>query len=348
VSKNDAMHYQASLYTHQGALPDGLPTLRTSERTTWRQCPQKWWWGYRMGLVPKGPVGFNFWFGIGIHEALADWYQLGFKRGPHPAKSWAKYADAEIPIIVRDYDATTDTTKYVEARDLGVAMMEHYVDTYGKDPHKKYVATEQTRKMVIYDHDGSPLAIYFYTMDGVYIDVEDYNRVKIDEHKTASMIKFGHLALDDQAGSYLTFESLNRLAAGQSPIEEITYNFMRKEVYKVDSRPVNEDGKRLNKDGSVSKQQGVQAPVLARYEVARSAEARRQQHDRIVLEVKEMNRMKANPELVYKNPQQGPFGCESCPFKTMCELHEEGGDWQDLRDWTFKTQDPYGPYRKAA
>jgi hypothetical protein len=51
---------------------------------------------------------------------------------------------------------------------------------------------------------------------------------------------------------------------------------------------------------------------------------------------------------VFKNPHGGPFGCTSCPFFEMCQLHEEGGDWLDLREWKYYAEDPYANYRKAA
>lgn len=330
-------------------IPAGLPVLRTSERTTWRSCPQKWWWGYRQGLVPKGPPHYNFWFGTGVHLALAEWYLPGLKRGPHPAKTWEKYCDDEF-VIMKSYEG--DKTEYHNARDLGTAMLEHYVDVYGKDRRYYVLETERTRKILIRDHDGTPLAWYFYTMDGVVRDREDGNRIKLLENKTAAMIITTHLAMDDQAGSYLPFETENLRAEGilkpDEQIEEIVYNILRKAVYKEDDRPQNEKGEYLNKDGSVSKNQGKQAPVLLRHPVTRTAEYRRQQVDRIISEVKQMQEMRADRSRIYKNPQQGPFGCSSCPFFEMCKLHEEGADWAEYRDWTMTKQDPYATYRKAA
>lgn len=327
-----------------------IPTLRTSERSTWRQCPQKWWWGYREGLVPKGPPHFNFWFGTGVHEALAQWYKPGLKRGTHPAKVWQKYCDDEY-VVMRTYEG--DTTEYHEAKDLGTAMLEHYVDTYGKDQQWFILETEKTRKVTVYDADGKPVVTYFYTMDGIARDRET-GKIILLEHKTASMIILTHLTMDDQAGSYLTFETENLRAEGilkpDEQVDEVVYNILRKAVYKEDDRPRNSEGLALNKDGSVSKNQAKQAPVLVRKPISRSAEYRRQQVDRIITEVTLMQQMREDPSLVYKNPQQGPFGCSTCPFFDMCQLHEEGADWEDYRDWTMTRQDPYGPYRsrKAA
>lgn len=330
-----------------------VPEVRTSERTLFRKCRQAWWWGYRQGLVPKGTPAIHFWFGTGVHEALATWYQPGTRRTKgrlHPVAVWQRYCDDEL-VNIKTKEG--DITQYVDAVQLGTVMLENYLEKYGRDEHMHILVTEQTRRIPIYDHDGNLICYYLYTMDGSYRDLADHNRIKILEHKTALMIILTHLTLDDQAGSYLAFETLVQRAAGvlreDEAIMDITYNFLRKATPKEDDRPRNVEGLALNKDGSVSKNQGTQAPLLVRHDVSRSAEARHNIIDRLIVEVKEMNACRADPENhVYKNPMPGPFGCSSCPFKDMCELHEEGGDWQDLRDWQFDRKDPYGPYRKVA
>lgn len=337
-------------WAKRGVDLDKLPVLRTSERGQFRKCKEAWWWGYRQGLTPKGPEHFNFWFGSGVHEALAEWYKPGLKRGRHPAETWQEYADGEM-VKMRTIADEGELGVYVDAIELGTAMLENYVDTYGKDRHMYIIATEQTRKVLVFD-EGVPIAWYFYTMDGIYRDRDDHNLIKLLEHKTAAIIDGSHLSLDDQAGAYVAFETLNLREEGlikpDEAIVEVTYNYLRKETKKVDDRPVDEKGRRLNKDGSVSKQQRIQAPVLERIPISRSAEARAQQHDRIVLELRDMQFYRENPDQIYKSPTPGPFGCKGCLFKQMCELHEEGGDWEDYRDWKFNVRDPYGPYRKAA
>lgn len=333
--------------------PARIPLIRTSEITTWRTCPQKWWWGYREGLQGKGLPNYNFWFGTGIHLALAGHYQKGFARGTgrnDPIRIWKKYCKDEFAIM-RGYDED-GTRKFFEAEALGIAMLEHYLATYGRDEHMEIMSTEEALRIPLYDVDGKLIAYYLFTMDGVYRDHNDYKKIKILEHKTATMIIIAHLVLDDQAGTYLALMTEVLRARGvlgpDEAIQDITYNFLRKEIYKPDTRPRNVDGEALNKDGTVSKQQGVQAPVLLRKDIARSAEARRTLIDRIVVEAEAMNRMRENPDLVFKNPHGGPFGCTSCPFFEMCQLHEEGGDWLDLREWKYYAEDPYANYRKAA
>jgi len=328
-----------------------IPEIRTSERTTWRQCPQKWWWGYRQGLVPKGALAKHFWFGSLIHEVLAARYQEGRKR-----LSDAKCLALWDKLCANEYETMRtnewDDREYIDAQALGREMLTNYFAEYGADDHMDIIATEQVRKVPVYDYDGNLICYYLYTMDGIYRDLDDHNLLKLLEHKTALMVNLGHLPLDDQAGSYLAFETLLQRDLGtigpDEAIVEITYNILRKAVKREDDRPTDAQGRYLNKDGTVSKRQNDQAPLFVRHPVARSEAAREQIIDRIVTEAIQMREMRADPSRVYKNPSAGPFGCTSCPFFQMCQLHEEGGDWEDLRDWTFRQQDPYGPYRKVA
>src|SRR5882757_9431655 len=97
--------------------------IRTSERRDFKRCQQRWAWGWRQGLVPKGPPANALWFGIGIHLALAEWYKgPGLKRGRHPADTWGKYVNGEIAYIrTQKYDgADYSDDEFVEALDLGL------------------------------------------------------------------------------------------------------------------------------------------------------------------------------------------------------------------------------------
>jgi hypothetical protein len=330
-----------------------IPIIRTSERTTWRTCPQKWWWGYREGLVGKGLPNYNLWFGTGWHEAMAVYYGQGFKRYPKKARQVLEDYFKDSMATIATYGDDEQTRKFVDALPLALSMWDHYIETYGRDEAWEIIATERSCQVEVYDYEGNPIAIYAFTMDGVLRDHSDHMKIKILEHKTAAMIQTGHLPLDDQAGSYLAFMTIilrdEGLLGPDESIQDIIYNYARKEIYKPDERPVNADGLRLNKDGTVSKNQKAnQAPILLRVEIPRSAESRNRLIDRVILEAEEMQRMREDPSLVYKNPHAGPFGCTTCPFFQMCQLHEEGGDWETLRDWQFEAKDPYADHRKAS
>ena len=75
--------------------PGGLPMLRTSERTTFKRCRWKWHQEFNELLKPQNDLP-PLRFGSLVHLALADYYKKGVRRGPHPAKSFAKHYEAEM------------------------------------------------------------------------------------------------------------------------------------------------------------------------------------------------------------------------------------------------------------
>lgn len=229
---------------------DNLPAIRTSERTTFKRCPQRWWWSYREGLKPKGPPNKNLWFGTGIHLALSEWYCEGTVRGVHPLETWKKYVQEEM-VYIRVYAERfeADEKVYEEAGELGEIMLTEYLKEYGDDEHMHFIATERPFQIKVPGPDGKPVVLYLGTFDGVYRDLED-GKIKLLETKTAAAISTSHLDLDDQAGSYWAVaNSLLRqeglLLPGQR-IGGVTYNFLRKST--PDPRPRHPDtGEYTNK-----------------------------------------------------------------------------------------------------
>lgn len=320
--------------------------LRTSERRDIKRCPQRWYWAWVDGLRPMRDAN-PLWFGTGIHIALADWYQLGAKRGPHPAKTWQKFAADEHRFIPTDYEE--DGVKYTEAVELGTIMLNGYVDLYKKDPDWDVIATEQTFQLLIpkIGHTRRPTRLnalleYLGTFDGVYRSRKD-GTLWLMEHKTAKGIDLRHLPLDDQAGSYWFVASKVLQRAGLiRPTEEIVgimYNILRKGV--PDDRPVNDKGIRLNKDGSESKRQPP--PLYHREPVWRSKEEQSTMLRRIQDESIYKQQMIAGITPVFKNPTRD---CAwDCSFYKMCMLHEANGDWEEFREMAFTKSDPYSDHR---
>lgn len=236
-----------------------LPILRTSERSAFKRCPAKWWWGYREGLKPRGLEKTPLWFGTGVHLGLAAWYLPGLKRGPHPAETFAKYAgDALTSIKVADA-SEEQVAEYVDGKELGVKMLEGYVRKYGTDPQWEILAPEQAfqlpvpwpgadRQQLWEVVDGEIMLIYAGTFDGVYRDLAT-GRVELLETKTAKAIQTQHLTLDDQAGSYWAVAShvlrQQNLIGPKEFISGINYNFLRKAL--PDERPKDAEGYYCNK-----------------------------------------------------------------------------------------------------
>jgi len=223
-----------------------LPTLRTSERAAAKRCVWRWWQEYRMGWQPRFKQADALWFGIGIHQALAEWYLKGKKRGPHPAETFEAWCGDEIAYARSYLDDNFEEPVWYEAKDLGVAMLEGYVDYWGKDSQWSIISTEQPFAVTITSH-GRPVAIFRSRWDGVFRDLRT-GKVYLLETKTAQSVDTAYLELDDQAGAYWAVASFLLRKAGvlkkDEEIEGIQYNFLRKKM--PDERPVNADGLATN------------------------------------------------------------------------------------------------------
>ena len=234
-----------------------LPLLRTSERASFKRCPQQWYWAWREGFRKRGREPDALWFGTGVHIALAEYYIPGTKRGVHPAETWQAWASDEIRQI-KIYAAGSDAVykdtdeiiyEYVNALELGTAMLEGYVKHYQGDASWNVIAREQPFGLLIpkWGTKREPLIRFHGTFDGVYFDLED-GYFKLMEHKTAARISVDHLPIDDQAGGYhmaatVVLRQLG-LLGDNDYIRFIMYNFLRKAL--PDNRPQNEKGEYLN------------------------------------------------------------------------------------------------------
>lgn len=234
--------------------------LRTSERAEFNICPQRWWWRWREGLVPKGLPPQALWFGTGVHLALAAWYcGPGLKRGPYPAETFDRFAASEVEFIKTSASIEDEVVaKYVDARDLGRAMLTGYVEKYGRDEHMHIIQPEQTfalevpwpeGRQAVYEFiEGQLLTRYVGTYDLVYRDLRN-GSILLEEHKTASTIDLHHLPMDNQAGSYWAVATrtlrANGLIKPKESLAGIEYNFLRKGM--PDDRPRDAQGYACNK-----------------------------------------------------------------------------------------------------
>jgi len=321
--------------------------LRNSERTTFKRCQQQWHWNFNDLLKPTETAP-ALKFGDLVHQALARYYKPGTKRGPHPAKVFeslfAEKLMDEYAEGFRDEDGD-----WHEAGHLGVSMLERYVTLYEEqDKQYRVISSEQIffvpLKVEIPGH-GVVKFRFVGTVDGVWQDRSNKD-IFFAEHKTTKAIATDALQMDEQAGSYWTYAPkwLRRkgiLKPGQMPTH-IMYNFLRKwapdPAYRYD-----ELGHKLNKDGSVSKQQA--APAFKRWPVYRDLADRINMHQRVLDEFTDMYTIRQGERAYYKNP--GPLfmpNCRGCPFRDMCELHETGNDWEALRDATMTSWSPYAAH----
>jgi hypothetical protein len=325
-----------------------LPLLRTSERSSFNRCVQRWQWGWRDGLVEKGPPNDKLWFGTGWHYVMAHWYgQEGTKRGANPLKVWRDWIGEEIPKIrVNLHGEEWREEAYIDAASLGESMIGAYLDKYGTDPNWYVIQVERPFEVIIVDQHRTERVLFCGTYDGVYRDLND-DTLWLMEHKTAKAIYTGHLSMDNQAGGYFMVAARELANAGlvgkNEKLRGIMYNFARKTL--PDERPTDNAGRYLNKNGSVSKNQG--SPMFVRYPVIRTTRERNNQVKRIQDEIEHMDAVRFGDLPVYKNPTKD---CSwDCGFYQMCLLHESGGpDWEEYRDAVFTKRDPYADHRKSA
>jgi hypothetical protein len=301
-----------------------------------------------MGLKAKAKPADALWFGIGVHEALALWYEDGYDRGPIPSESFEDWAEAETRFIkanFADHDRDWfDEPVYEEATELGVAMLDNYLNTYDDDPNWEVLAIEQPFEIELVK-DDEVAAIFKSRFDGAMIN-HRVGQIELMEHKTAGAIKTAHLALDDQAGAYVAVATIvlrdQGILGRREVIEGIRYNFLRKSM--PDLRPRNAQGLALNKDDSVSKRQP--APPFLREFVDRTPREVNQQIRRLTDEVTIMNKMRSGELPITKTVTDM---CPYCPFFTMCVLHERGGNaYKEFMAAQYTVTNPYEDMRKSA
>jgi len=357
--------------------------VRTSERTMFCKCRQAHWWSYIEQRQPIEGWSPALVFGDMVHRCMAAYYipetRKRRKRGPHPASTFGKLYD-KMNANGKAFRVRVDDEFWINARELGVGMMENYVDQW-REEDKRYVILypEMPFQIAIKDPlTGEILCIYVGTADALILDTLT-GRLGLFEHKTAAAISTEHLFLDEQASSYWCLIPRwlleNEIIKPEQNMDFMLYNFMRKAL--KDDRPQNALGQYLNlptvdqlkahlmntgltrdaitglkKDqlealvrkrkfdpaqlGEVSK---VQPPALFHRELLyRGVHEQENTYRRIIEQVREMNLVRTGAMPHYKAPSKE---CRFCEWKDICELHETGSDWKELKRITTKKWSPY-------
>jgi len=322
-----------------------LPVLRTSERSSFLRCPQQWWWAYRCGLAPKFKQADARWFGIGVHIAFAEWYKYGKRRGPHPAETFADWISDEIVYAKTWLDDRYEEAAWEDCRELGISMLEGYVNHWGRDSQWSIISVEQPFSIRV-THKGKPIAVFTSRWDAI-LRSEVNGRIYLLEHKTTNQVNTAYLAMDPQAGAYWAvadpiLRKKHILKAGEE-IAGIQYNFLRKAM--KDERPQNDEGQYLNKNGSVSARQPP--PRFVRPDpIERSPAERKTQLLRLADEVRMMNGIRAGELPILKNQTKD---CPYCDFWDMCNAHERGGDaYKAIMKALYTQRDPYLDENKSS
>lgn len=330
------------------AQPD-IPLMRNSERSTLKKCEFLWDLTYNKMLKPQTEMP-ALRFGSLVHAALAQYYIPGVKRGRHPAKAFEELYEQDMKVNREIFGMKVDEDEvWVNAAELGPAMLNNYVDEYGSDDRWEVISTEmpfQTTVKYPAEHlyEGSDWFRYVGVVDGVWRDRRD-KLLWIPDHKTAAGIgdkKWVHLTLDDQAGGYWTwgvdFLIEQAILKSNMKLAGMMYNILRKAL--PDERQSHlVKGKRvyLNLDGTESKKQP--APYFARKPVFRDEYDRGMARRRSMVDFRRIELLRSGELDISKNP--GQFTCPSCGMRDLCEIHETGGDVEAFTKTTTKSWDPY-------
>lgn len=322
--------------------------VRTSERGIFQTCKHAWQWAYLEQLKPiqEAPA---LSFGNLIHQALEKRYPPGIKRGPHPAQTFEKLYD-EFTKEAYKLGFSDDEGQWQEAGELGVDMLENYVDYFGKDEEWKVLASEMTFQVPVFDEDEYVFT-YVGTLDGLWenrmdggVRINDYKTCKGDPEQEIRNVGYtGALGL--QPGAYWCFgvdalirEGILRKEKLEA-LDGMVFTYLRKG--KRDQRPQNDQGQYLNQDGSVSKRQP--SPLIHREVTYRSDHERERYRRRAIRQVRKMMALENGPaEDRLKEP--GWMTCRMCQFKDACELHELDSSWEAYLEGSTQKWEPYSAH----
>lgn len=339
--------------------PGTLPLLRQSERAAFKHCNWAWYQSNVLNLRPRVERSKTAAeFGTMIHEALAEYYQPGTERGPHPAGTFYALAGDNIAKIKTQETVNGELVdKWVDFRELGADLMDEYVKRYAGDANWDILDAERRFSVMIPDvrykpmksergkRGYRPICNLVGTIDLVYRDFND-GLVKMVDHKTCSALPdTSYLTLDEQASTYIAIANhtlrAQKLIGKDEVVKGMEYNYIRKG--RIDERPTNSAGERLNKNGSVSKVQGT--PLFMRTFVPRTSTERQRQIVRISEEARVMDDVRTGKLPVLKRPTTE---CRWCSYFDLCELDESGGDVDYFRSSTMELYDPYFDHRESA
>ncbi len=340
----------------------------------------KWYWAYIMCLKSTRPAKALI-FGSLMHEAWALWYPPGVKRGILPATSFKKLYTEYLRDGGEELFMKDDTDDRIDMGELGVHMMENYVEQWGDDEDLEIIQPELIFQVDVYDAKGKYLYTYVGAIDGVARKRSTGELIFL-EHKTgAGLDPFGApTELDEQSGSYWAFAHNYLWNEGIVPQGEYTTGVLFNRARKAfaDTRPRNAEGQALNKPAKdvlfarclelkleperkmvvadlcdLLEAEGENPlllgepsksqpqPLFKREMITREPAALADLVRRASAEIKEMRLVRKGVLEVYKNPGKH---CIYCEFRDMCEVHEAGGDFKSMERSLYKSWEPYAPH----
>lgn len=323
--------------------------ISSSERAAFRSCRYRWYWAYMRRVKPirTAPA---LRFGTLIHGALELYYKKGVRRGANPVTTFEELYEHELKeqtaMGFRDEDGT-----WSEAGELGVAMLKHYQDFYGRDDEWKVLFTEHRFEVPILSPKGNNVGTYVGVID-LGMEHRPTGAIEIWDHKAVKSIDTRHLHLDSQKSGYWTYgvDALIRdgILKDALGLRSFRYNFLRKakpdeREYRLDERGVKIY---LNQNGTDSKVQP--SPHFVRHPVPMTENERELERLMVLGELRDMRLVRAGKLDMYKNP--GKFTCGFCDARDICEIHQVGGDYEEMAALTTKPKREWTPvvYKEEA
>ena len=179
-------------------------------------CSLAWYLGWIKGYTPITKRA-ALELGLGVHYALERYYS----KGANPVKVFTRWADGQLESLTDGERWSDDVAAVMDARTMGIAMLEGYLKTYHHKEQFDVLFTEHTmsRKM---PHADVEMVV---RVDAIVRDrIRD--KLFILEHKTFSQFNLDQLARDHQlcaqvwvAGPWM-----------DEPIEGVIYNGLRKQI----------------------------------------------------------------------------------------------------------------------
>jgi hypothetical protein len=343
-------------------------SIHTSDRTNFKRCRQRWDFSsnIRGNLEPKKPIT-PLWFGTGIHEALAAYYdpttgEIEYFRNGQGILTKSEGRDPDYGIFVFENFVGSWLTSLGEPGEdqilwakenleLGLGMLDNYFKWAPKNDDFEVIWVEREYKVGI---PGLPGVSYSFRCDGL---IKTKHHTWLLEHKTTAQFpdQTEWLMMDDQCGSYLW--GLSQL---DPPIfaEGVVYNELKKKTPQP-LRPLLAGGYSINRsqdtsfDIALTTLRNEYKPIPKKYWdfldflkykpdnfIKRTPVRRNRREIELLGEMLryEVLDMVNNPA-IYRSPSR--VNCSSCPFVAPCILRWEGGDVQSILGYEFKERESY-------
>jgi len=363
-----------------------LPLLRTSERGSYTRCREQWHNSSVLRITRSrtgNALRFGSMVHTALEEYYVPGIKRGPHPAGTFLREYDKAAqEAGYDFSIRDEDEEWVAARELGQAMLE-NYVDHWQE---RDKAWNVLAPEVPAMAVVLDKAGKPMVRYLMQFDAVIWDSELNRYLFVDHKTAASLLDPNEKELDDQCGTYWLFGPAYLAANGWIPedadISGFLYNVLRKGL--PDERPKNDKGQALNKPskddllravaalgvpnppkptvaaltaaleaaghdpaqyGQPSKRQSP--PLFQRFTVYSGDDRRQNVLERIRMQAYEMNLVRKGKLGVYRVPMFGGLGaCTMCEFYDLCQLKEDGADWEVLLDMDYEPRDPYAQYRE--